>query len=527
MATDHDHHLYVYYPGKSFSNIIREKAQRVINVKMTAPVQPRSFLHREKTPHGNITTIKKDTIAKILMMRTTKILISLLLLSLSWTSCSASADGSTDKSDKPGTTPAVTSRPSSFANDEEMLDYIEKTHLNYMWEGANANSGLAPERIHLDGIYPQNDKHVVTTGGSGFGIAGLLAGIDRGYISRTEGVQRLTKIVDFLGKADRFHGVWSHWIDGNTGKTVPFGQKDDGGDLVESSFLMASLLCVRQYFENGNEQEKLLANNIDKLWKEMEFDWYRRGGQDVLYWHWSPNYGWDMNFPLKGYNECLITYILGASSPTHSIPADCYHKGWARSGGIKSNAKPYGYPLELKHNGAEQTGGPLFWAQYSYICLNPKNLSDTYANYWNVVRNHALSDYEYCVRNPKGYKGYGKDCWGLTASYSVNGYSAHAPNNDLGVITPTAALSSFPYTPTESMAALKYFWNKGNWIWGKYGFYDAFSETAHWTVPRYLAIDQLTITPMIENYRSGLLWRLFMSCPEIQQGLEKLGFKNN
>ena len=170
----------------------------------------------------------------------------------------------TDEHDQP------LGRPSSFANDEEMLDYIEKTHLNYMWDGANPNSGLAPERIHLDGIYPQNDKHVVTTGGSGFGIAGLLAGIDRGYISRIEGVQRLTKIVDFLGKADRFHGVWSHWIDGNTGKTVPFGQKDDGGDLVESSFLMASLLCVRQYFENGNEQEKLLASNIDKLWKEID-----------------------------------------------------------------------------------------------------------------------------------------------------------------------------------------------------------------------------------------------------------------
>ena len=165
----------------------------------------------------------------------------------------------TDEHDQP------LGRPSSFANDEEMLDYIEKTHLNYMWDGANPNSGLAPERIHLDGIYPQNDKHVVTTGGSGFGIASLLAGIDRGYISRIEGVQRLTKIVDFLGKADRYHGVWSHWIDGNTGKTVPFGQKDDGGDLVESSFLMASLLCVRQYFENGNEQEKLLAS-CGKRW---------------------------------------------------------------------------------------------------------------------------------------------------------------------------------------------------------------------------------------------------------------------
>ena len=207
------------------------------------------------------------------------------------------------------------------------------------------------------------------------------------------------------------------------------------------------------------------------------------------------------------------------------MPADCYHKGWARSGAIKTTAAPYGYALELKHNGAEDTGGPLFWAHYSWIGLDPRKLSDRYADYWNVVRHHALSNYAYCVANPKRFKGYGKDCWGLTASYSVNGYSAHAPGNDLGVITPTAALSSFPYTPTESMAALKGFYAKGDRVWGKYGFYDAFSESADWTVRRYLAIDQCTIAPMIENYRTGLLWRLFMSCPEVRQGLRKLGFK--
>lgn len=411
----------------------------------------------------------------------------------------------------------------TFASDSAMLDYIQKTHFNYMWDGADATSGMAKERIHLDNVYPQNDQNVVTTGGSGFGVAGVLVAIDRGFIGRSEGVARLTKIVDFLGKADRFHGAWSHWIDGPTGKVVPFGTKDDGGDLVETSFMLESLLCVRQYFKDGNEAEKSLAAKIDTLWHGVEFDWYRNG-KNVLYWHWSPDYDWQMNFPVKGYNECLIMYVLAASSPTHGVPAECYHEGWARSGGIKSAAAPYGLPLELKHNGAEATGGPLFWAQYSYIGLDPRGLSDEYANYWNVTRNHALSDYKYCVANPKGYKGYGTDCWGLTASYSVNGYEAHSPGNDLGVITPTAALSSFPYTPDESMRALKYFWNKGSWLWGKYGFYDAFSESANWTTPHYLAIDQCTIAPMIENYRSGLLWRLFMSCPEIQQGLAKLGF---
>ena len=415
-------------------------------------------------------------------------------------------------------------RPASFANDDALLDYIERVHLNYMWDGAEPLSGLARERIHLDGDYPEHDENVVTTGGSGFGIAGLLVGIDRGFISRDKGVARMQRIVDFLSHADRFHGVWPHWMYGSTGKVKPFGEKDNGGDLVETSFLLEGLLCARQYFRNGNAIERKLANRIDSLWRDVEFDWYTRGGQHVLYWHWSPNYGWEMNFPLEGYNECMIVYVLAAGSPTHSVPAACYHEGWARNGAIKSSASPYGYPLRVRHNGAEQTGGPLFWAHYSWIGLDPRELVDQYANYWDVVRNHAMSNYAYCVDNPKHYKGYGTDCWGLTASYSPNGYSAHSPANDLGVITPTAALSSMPYTPVQSLAALKGFYAKGMKIWGEYGFYDAFDETMGWTSPRYLAIDQCTIAPMIENYRTGLLWRLFMSCPEVQQGLRKLGF---
>ena len=418
-------------------------------------------------------------------------------------------------------------RPASFSDDDAMLDYIERVHFNYMWDGAEPTSGLARERIHLDGDYPEHDQDVVTTGGSGFGIAGLVVAMDRGFITRDQGIERLTRILDFLERADRFHGVWPHWLYGPTGKVKPFGQKDNGGDLVESSFLMQGLLCARQYLNRDTDVEKNLVKRINDLWHGMEFDWYTRGGQDVIYWHWSPEYEWEMNFPLEGYNECLIVYVLAAASPTHTVPASCYHKGWARSGGIKTDAAPYGYPLELKHNGAEQTGGPLFWAHYSWIGLNPKGLKDQYADYWNVVRNHAMSNYKYCVENPKHYTGYGPDCWGLTASYSTEGYSAHCPGNDLGVITPTAALSSFPYTPEQSMAALKGFYGRGESIWGKYGFYDAFSPASGWTLPRYLAIDQCTIAPMIENYRTGLLWRLFMSCPEVQQGLEKLGMTIN
>lgn len=426
-------------------------------------------------------------------------------------------DNSTDK-------PVVenTTYPSDFNSEDEFLDYLQKSTFDYIWDGGEPNSGLAPERIHLDGDYPENDKNIVTTGGSGFGIAGIVAAMDRGFITREEGTARLRKIVDFLGSADRYHGVWSHWIDGNTGKTKPFGQKDNGGDLVESSFLMSGLLIAREYLKDGNDTEKAVAADIDKLWREMEYDWYQNG-KDVLYWHWSPDYAWEMNFPLEGYNECLITYILGAASPTHPINPEAWHKGWNRSGGIVSDKQAYGYPLVLKHNGAEEMGGPLFWAHYSWIALDPRGLKDKYADYWQLNRNHALINYNYCKANPKGFKGYGEDCWGLTASYSTRGYMAHRPGEDVGVITPTAALSSMPYTPEESLRAAKHFYEMGSWIRGKYGFYDAFSEQDKWTLPRYLAIDQLTIAPMIENHRSGLLWRLFMGAPEVQEGLKKLG----
>jgi hypothetical protein len=386
---------------------------------------------------------------------------------------------------------------------------------------------MARERFHVDGLYPEKDMNVVTTGGSGFGLMAILAGIERGFITRDEAFDRYSKIVEFLERADRFHGAWSHWIYGETGKTKPFGLKDDGADIVETAYLMQGLLAVRQYFVKGSDKEKTLALKIDSLWKGVEWNWFTRGGENVMYWHWSPDYGWDMNFAVRGYNECLILYVLAASSPTFPIRAAVYQKGWARSGGITTNSGKYGYVLALRHNDAEEYGGPLFWAHYSYLGLDPRTLKDSYADYWKENKNQTLINWKWCSLNPDKFAGYSDSCWGLTASYSTNGYAAHAPGetNDLGVITPTAALSSFPYTPEQSMKALKHFYyNLGNKIWGEYGFYDAFSEQNNWYPERYLAIDEGPEVVMIENYRSGLLWDLFMSCPEIQNGLQKLGF---
>lgn len=405
---------------------------------------------------------------------------------------------------------------------------VQRTTFEYFWDGAEPNSGMARERFHVDNIYPENDKNIVTTGGSGFGVMAILAGIERNFITQQQGFERLQRIVTFLEKADRFHGAWPHWINGETGKVKPFGTKDNGGDLVETSYMLQGLLAARQYFAKGNEQEKALAEKIDKLWKEVDFNWYRNG-KNVLYWHWSPDYDWQMNFPVTGYNECLIMYVLAASSPTHGIPAVVYHEGWAKKGKINGETAKYGHTLHLIHNDNPQYGGPLFWAQYSYLGLDPRGLKDKYASYWDENKNQTLINHDWCAENPKKYKGYGPDNWGLTASYSVTGYAAHAPgaDRDLGVISPTAALSSMPYTPEYSMLAMKHWYHDlGDKIYGEYGFYDAFSETDNWFPKRYLAIDQGPAVVMTENYRTALLWNLFMSSPEVQQGLKKLGFQS-
>ena len=427
--------------------------------------------------------------------------------------------------DKSTNSPIV--NPPVALTDEELLNQVQKDALKYFVEYAHANSKLARERYHVDDV--SNDANIVTTGGSGFGMMTILVGMERNYIEKSEGLNRLTTALNFLETADRFHGAWPHWMDGNTGNVIPFGTLDNGGDLVETSFLCQGLLCIREYFKNGTAQEQALAQKADQLWRGVEWDWYTKG-ENVLYWHWSPNYEWQMNFKLQGYNECLITYVLAKSSPTHPISNACYNEGWARNGAIVNSSQRFNIPVIFDYNGASGNVGPMFWSHYSYMGLDPRGLTDQYADYWILTKNHAKIMLAHCVANYLGFPEYSDKCWGLTASYTRNadgstGYTAHQPNNDRGVISPTAALSSFPYTPVESMKFLRYLYEerKDKYV-GVAGPYDAFSPRFDWVTKRYLAIDQGTIVPMIENFRTGMLWNLFMNAPEIETGLLSLGF---
>ncbi|MFV8280090.1 glucoamylase family protein [Christiangramia marina] len=398
--------------------------------------------------------------------------------------------------------------------DEELLDMVQETTFTYFWDFAEPNSGMARERSQ-DNAYGGDAPNIVTTGGTGFGLASFPTAVERGWISKTEAEDRLVKILDFLEAVPTYHGAFSHWYMGNTAQTRPFGELDDGGDLVETAFLIQGLLICREYFDNDEIDSRITA-----LWEAVEWDWYTKG-ENVLYWHWSPNFAFQKDLQINGWNESLIVYVLAASSPTHSIEPVVYTNGWALNGNMVNNREHYNINLPL----GPSYGGPLFFSHYTFIGLDPRNLQDQYANYWEQNTAHTLINYEYAVRNPKNFEGYGENSWGLTASDSKDGYAAHSPTNDLGVITPTAALSSFPYTPEKSMNALRYFYEElGDDLWGEMGFYDAFSEEYNWYADGYLAIDQGPIIAMIENYRTGLPWELFMQNTEIQDGLDKLNF---
>lgn len=411
--------------------------------------------------------------------------------------------------------PAATASTRTLT-DDELLTMLQDECFHYYWDSAGQHSGMTHENV------PGNDR-ILATGASGFGIMALVVGVNRGFITREQGVERLTKIVSFLEKAPRYHGAWSHFMDDATGASLPvFDMYDNAGDLVETSFLMEGLLTARQYFDGSSAQERSLRKRITQLWDTVDWDWYRRSPDGPgLLWHWSPQWSWLINHQIDGFNETMIVYLLAIASPTHPVPASLYYSGWASPKGYANGKTYFGIKLAVGFG----TGGPLFFTHYSYMGFDPHALTDRYTNYFENNRHMALINRAYCIENPGHHKGYGADDWGLTASDGAQGYMAHAPDagDDDGTMTPTGALASFPYTPEASMAAFKYFYRDlGARLWGIYGPRDAFNLDQNWYARIYMGLNQAPITVMIENYRSGLIWKLFMSNPEIQEAVKRV-----
>ncbi|MFZ0826549.1 MAG: glucoamylase family protein [Verrucomicrobiia bacterium] len=425
---------------------------------------------------------------------------------------------------------SATTRP---FNDDELLDMVQESCFRYYWEAAHPNAGMALE------ILP-GDENLVAVGASGFGIMALIAGTERHFITREQCAERLLKITRFLSKADRFHGAWPHFLNGATGRVVNyFGTYDDGGDLVETAFLVQGLLVARQYFDRDTDAEREIRQTITDLWRGVEWDWYRKEpSSGFLYWHWSPDYGWHISHPLVGWNETMIVYLLAIASPTHPVPASLYHTGWASQsdfavryrqnwsrttqGDHYTNGNAY-YGIKL--DVGEGNGADLFFTQFSFMGFDPRGLQDQYTDYFRNNRNIALINHAYCAENIRKYTGYGPDCWGLSAGINSGG-GRPLPRDDNGTICCSAALGSFPYTPPESMAALKHFYRAlGAKTWGIYGFHDGFNETENWFEPVWMGLNQAVIVVMMENYRSSIIWQKFMANPEIRPALDAIGFK--
>ena len=419
-------------------------------------------------------------------------------------------------------------------SDDDLLTMVQEANFRYYWEGAHPDAGMALENI-------PGDENMVATGASGFGIMAIMVGVERGFITRQQGLERIIRITNFLEKADRFHGAWPHFLDGRTGKIIPlFGKFDVGGDLVETAFLVQGLLAARGYFSGAEPAERDLRLKLTQLWESVEWDWYRPSPDNgYLYWHWAPDYAWHIGHRLIGYNETIIVYLLAIASPTHPVPASLYYSGFAGNspealeyrriwGGsdvgshYTNDTSFYNIKLRVGVN----AGGPLYFTHYSFLGFDPHGFQDRFTNYFENNRNIALINRAYCIDNPNHFAGYGEQSWGLTSSDDPFGYSAHEPisSRDNGTITPTGALASFPYTPKESMVALRYYYRTlGPQLWGVYGFRDAFNLKQGWYARIYLGLDQAPITVMIENYRSGAVWKAFMSNPEIRPALDRIG----
>ncbi len=405
-------------------------------------------------------------------------------------------------------------------SDEELLERVQRQTFRFFWEEAHPVSGLAPDR-RPPGKRQSGD--LAATGGTGFALMAIVVAAERGWITRGQALERLGAMLDVLGRATCYHGALPHFLDGRTGATLPFSHKDDGGDLVETSFLCMGLLTARQYFDRDSPAESRLRQATTWLWEEVEWDWYARGARSVLYWHWSPNNGWALEHEIRGWNECLVTYVLAAGAPRYPIDPHVYHRGFA-AGRDFLNGRSWG-GIELPLGPA--AGGPLFFAHYSFCGLDPRGLADRYANYWEQNLRHVRINHAHCIANPNHHRAYGEHCWGLTASDDPDGYAVHSPESDNGTIAPTAALASFPYAPAQAMQALRHFLGVfGERIWRRHGFVDAFCPQRDWYADSHLSIDQGPILVMIENFRTGLPWRLFMSAPEVRAGLRRLDFSS-
>ncbi len=400
---------------------------------------------------------------------------------------------------------------------EELLEDIQHKAFLYFWNEANPTNGLIRDRSQ-----PGSPASIAAVG---FGLSAICIAIDHGWVSRVDGRARvLTTLNTFwtkpqgtaIGGIIGYKGLFYHFLDMNTG----FRTWDSELSTIDTALLMAGMLDARQYFSTNDPLDLQVRDLADDLYERVDWE-FMRNGQTRIMMGWKPNTGFGGFGVWQGYNEAMILYLLALGSPTFPVPASTW-TAWCNTYSWQTH---YGYTYV--------NFPPLFGHQYSHCWVDFRYHRDPYMQskgitYFENSRRATLAQREYCIDNPFNRIGYGEDLWGLTASDDPFGYSAHGappPQNDNGTITPTAAVSSIPFTPTESIECMEnMYFTYGGQLWGTYGFKDAFNLNNGWFATDFLGIDQGPIIMMIENHLNGSIWNRFMDNPAVQLGLQRAGF---
>jgi hypothetical protein len=418
---------------------------------------------------------------------------------------------------------------------ENRLDAMQRHAFDYFLHHINPANGLVADRSQ-----PGTPASIAAVG---FALAAYPVGVERGWMTRTEAIERTLAVLRFFSTSVQgaandvtgYKGLYYHFLDMTTGRRAGLCELS----TVDSSFLLAGMLAAAVFFDQDSEDEQEIRGLADALYRRADWQWACNGGATLT---WKPESGF-LPYRWKGYDEALLLYVLGLGSPTYPLPAESY-AAWGSTYQWKEI-----YGSELLY------GGPLFIHQFSHIWVDFRGIQDAYArekgiDYHENSRRATYVQREYAIRNPFEFAGYGENFWGLTASdgpgwttrrirgieRSFFDYAARgAPYGpDDGTVAPWAVVASLPFAPEIVLPTIRHFQDVYPQVTGEYCFRCSFNLTfpnesgagAGWTSAYHFGINLGPVVLMCENYRSELLWRLMRSCPYVVTGLRRARFTN-
>jgi hypothetical protein len=428
------------------------------------------------------------------------------------------------------------SQPSVPTYGDDQLQTLQRSTFRYFWKEANPENGLIADHTSTDDV-------PASIAGVGFALASYPVAAERRFVSRAKAVERTLATLRFLWTAPQgsmpdatgHRGFFYHFLDVATGRRAWRCELS----TIDTTILIAGALTAAAYFDRATDDEREVRTLADSLYRRVDWRWAQNGEATVSH-GWKPETGF-LRYRWRGYNEALILYVLGLGSPTYPLPEKSY-VAWTSTYRWK---KLYGHEFLY--------GAPLFMHQLSHLWIDFRGIQDAFMrrkaiDYFENSRRATYVNQQYAMRNPKGFRGYGQHAWGITASNGPGpttrhvrgvtrrflGYIArgvpHGPDD--GTLAPWSVVASLPFAPEIVLPTLQHCSETYPRMDSEYGLVCSFNPTfpsrgskeSGWISHNHFALDQGPVVLMIENYASGLIWRLMRSCPPIVSGLRRAGF---